>query len=228
MHCGALFDHAKFLPAGETRGVDGIDGALTPEFLHDDPDDGPAHGAEDQNRGVGLGDHGISQAQQDSDHQTYNPSRPRQANRSNDKPDGEAIDESARQRGAFVGKLLRNHRRGGKGAVNQPADEAQGETRHRSSLLARRERSRVRIRLSKIVCSTGLEGLDFALQVLPPLRFRKSFDGVAQHGPRHTRMMRLEEFLQRSQILFADFAQHPAGGLVDQFFLRRPAVSRPV
>ena len=51
-----------------------------------------------------------------------------------------------------------------------------------------------------------------------PFFRRQTLNRIAQHGARHDRRMGLQKTFQRRQMSFADLAQHPAHGLVNQIF----------
>ena len=56
------------------------------------------------------------------------------------------------------------------------------------------------------------------LQPPLPLPLREPLNRISQHGSGHDAAMGLQEVLQRGQISLPDFAQHPAGGFVDEVF----------
>ena len=58
--------------------------------------------------------------------------------------------------------------------------------------------------------------LNLALQIALSFFFRKLFDSVSQHGARHFFIVRFQEAFFRLQMALADFAQHPAGGFMNQ------------
>ena len=57
-----------------------------------------------------------------------------------------------------------------------------------------------------------------AFKVSLSLFLGELFDGVAEHGPRHSSVTGSEKSLFRREVAFADLSQHPAGGFVDQVF----------
>jgi len=68
--------------------------------------------------------------------------------------------------------------------------------------------------------------LHFSQEILLASRFRQTFNGVTQHGARHLPVMLLQERFLDSQIALADFAEHPAGGFVDEMSSSSFASSR--
>lgn len=63
-----------------------------------------------------------------------------------------------------------------------------------------------------------LSGLLRCRHVFTALLGGEFFDGIAEHGARHGGGMLIEESEQDAFGAFAGFAQHPAGGFVDQVF----------
>jgi hypothetical protein len=60
----------------------------------------------------------------------------------------------------------------------------------------------------------------FARPKMPlPLAFRQFLNRIAQHRARHVRGVLVKKFFQDHHVALADFAEHPADGLVHQIML---------
>ena len=82
-----------------------------------------------------------------------------------------------------------------------------------ASLSAGRQENDEKVTVGQLV------DLNLALQITLSFLLRKFFDGVSQHGAGHFLVMGLQKGFFGLQMAFADFAQHPACGFMDQVLL---------
>jgi hypothetical protein len=103
---------------------------LVPPLADDEADDCAADCAEDENGGVGFGDDGVGEAEEEAEEEAGCPVGEGEACRADDEADGEAVEECARQGRPFVFEGEREHGGGGERAVDEAADRAEQESGH--------------------------------------------------------------------------------------------------
>src|SRR5450631_744280 len=93
-------------------------------------DDKTADRTQDQDRYVGPGDDRARNAEEQSEGDADHPARPGQMNATDDRSDGEALDERRAERRGFVRKRHRQHESHGNRAEDETRDHSQQLSRH--------------------------------------------------------------------------------------------------